>query len=354
MDKVIILGAGMAGFGAAHRLKQEGMGSITVERNSYYGRHSASFHHEGGWIFDDGPHISFTRVARMQKLFAESVNYECEKLQARVNNYWKGYWVKHPAQCNLHGLPEDLVVKIIAEFARLGDVDPNSIGNYAEWLEAGYGKTFARTFPMQYGCKYHTTTADNMTTEWCGERLYRPSLEEVLHGALSANTPDLHYIDHFRYPTHGGFASYFNLFLQDTDLRLEHELIRLDARDKNLYFKNGFTVAYDALISSIPLPSLIRLIPDAPADVREAASRLACTTVVIVNLGVNRDHISLPTGPISTTTISSSRGSAFPICSAQIPFLRDAAAYRQRSISPRSTSRCRARRLITSRARLMM
>ena len=35
---------------------------------------------------------------------------------------------------------------------------------------------------MQYTRKYHTTTADNMSTDWLGPRIYRPSLEEVLAG----------------------------------------------------------------------------------------------------------------------------------------------------------------------------
>ena len=35
---------------------------------------------------------------------------------------------------------------------------------------------------MQYTRKYHLTTADNMSTDWLGPRIYRPSLEEVLRG----------------------------------------------------------------------------------------------------------------------------------------------------------------------------
>ena len=59
-----------------------------------------------------------------------------------------------------------------------------------------------------------------------------------------------------------------------------------------MHFANRTSVEYDSLISSIPLPALIKLIPEAPADVRAAAARLACTKVVIVNLGVNREAVS--------------------------------------------------------------
>ena len=66
---------------------------------------------------------------------------------------------------------------------------------------------------MQYTRKYHTTTADNMSTDWLGPRIYRPSLEEVLRGALSPSAPHMHYITHFRYPTEGGFVSYLKKFV---------------------------------------------------------------------------------------------------------------------------------------------
>ena len=49
---------------------------------------------------------------------------------------------------------------------------------------------------------------------------------------------------------------------------------------------------YDSLVSSVPLPDLIRMIHDAPEDVVDASRRLACSTLVLVNIGVNREDIS--------------------------------------------------------------
>ena len=55
--------------------------------------------------FDEGPHVSFTKHERLQKLFADNVDNKYETLHTKVNNYWKGHWIKHPAQVNLYGLP---------------------------------------------------------------------------------------------------------------------------------------------------------------------------------------------------------------------------------------------------------
>lgn len=288
MTQIAVLGAGMAGFGAVHRLHTAGARSTLYEKRDHYGGHTSSYRFPNGFVFDEGPHVSFTQDERIQQLFAANVNGDFQTLSTRVNNYWKGYWIKHPAQCNLYGLPNDLVVNVLREFIEAQYREPGEICNYRDWLIASFGRTFAETFPMEYGFKYHTTTADNMTTDWLGPRLYRPSLEEVLRGALSPKTPDVHYISHFRYPSRDGFVSYLKPFVQHTDLRVSHEVVGVDPRGRELHFRSGARAQYDRLISSLPLVELVPLIAGTPRDVLEAAERLACTTVVIVSLGVNR------------------------------------------------------------------
>ena len=102
----------------------------------------------------------------------------------------------------------------------------------------------------------------------------------------------MHYITRFRYPNQGGFQSYLNKFLPLGNLHLNHELVSIDARARELHFANGVVTKYDALVSSVPLPDMIRMIKGAPKDVAEAASRLACSTCILVNVGVNREDLS--------------------------------------------------------------
>jgi protoporphyrinogen oxidase len=49
---------------------------------------------------------------------------------------------------------------------------------------------------------------------------------------------------------------------------------------------------YDALVSSVPLPDLIRMIEGIPQEVLDASKRLACSTCVLVNVGLNRSDLS--------------------------------------------------------------
>lgn len=292
MREVIIIGSGMAGLGASYRCRQEQVRSVVFDQNDHPGGHTWSWETREGFTFDEGPHISFTKNPRLQQLLAESLGDEYVALGTYVNNYWKGYWIKHPAQCNLYGLPTGLVVSILCEFAALPATATDHIENYEQWLVASYGRTFAETFPMQYGKKYHTVDAVNMSIDWVGPRLYQPRLEEVFRGALSPATPDVHYVDRFRYPARGGFKSYLNGFIRESDIRLGHGLIKIDPGERLLEFNNGYICEYTTIVSSIPLPEIVSLIKGVPDDIVKHAEALACTSCVTVNIGLERQDIS--------------------------------------------------------------
>ena len=120
---------------------------------------------------------------------------------------------------HLYGLPTDLIVSIISDFVAARETSAERVDNYEQWLRMAYGDTFAEAFPMVYGRKYHTTTMDHLTTDWLGPRMYRPSLDELLRGALGQSDAETHYVTRFRYPTRGGFQSYLQPFFERLDTR---------------------------------------------------------------------------------------------------------------------------------------
>lgn len=290
---MIILGSGMAGLGAASQLRDHGINAPIFDKNEFPGGHTATFAHDSGFIFDDGPHISFSTDEDFQEMFASNVDDKYETLDAYVNNHYYGSWVKHPAQANLNNLPSELKTKCILDFIEASKADVVSEpANYLEWLISVFGETFATHFPAVYGNKYHTLPAEQMSTVWMGPRLYRPTMEEVIRGAIFEETPDVHYISNFRYPTEGGFISYLNPLIEASDIRLGSKVTAIDPALKTVGFENGSVESYEHLISSIPLPDLVPMIKGAPSEVVEAAQTLAATTCVTVNLGFARDDFT--------------------------------------------------------------
>lgn len=289
---IVIIGAGMAGYGAAYHLHGLGITPRIYEQRNHLGGHTFSHRFDDGFIFDEGPHVSFTKNTRIQDIFAEAVGGEFQRLATYVDNYWQGHWIKHPAIVNLHGLPEELVVDCINDFVSLPSIEGTEIHNYADWLRACYGSTYAETFPFVYTRKYHTTDPENMTTDWIGKRLYRADSKEVIRGALTPKTPNVHYIDSFRYPTRGGFLSYLKPFENMGNFHFSHRVVSIDVSQRIVTFDNGHSTSYGALISSIPLTHLVPMIVGAPPEVVGASQRLACSKVVLVNVGLNQEECS--------------------------------------------------------------
>jgi protoporphyrinogen oxidase len=122
--------------------------------------------------------------------------------------------------------------------------------------------------------------------------MYRPSREEMLRSTTEGPVSGSHYVDTFRYPSHGGFVTYLESLAQHYDVRLNHKVTGIDPLARQLRFANGTTVTYAELISSVPLPELIPLIDGVPPDILAAAKRLAFTTAALFNFGIDREDLS--------------------------------------------------------------
>jgi protoporphyrinogen oxidase len=99
-------------------------------------------------------------------------------------------------------------------------------------------------------------------------------------------------VNSFRYPSRGGFMTYLEPFARRFDVKLEYRLVSLDPREKRLRFANGTETQYSEIISSIPLPDLVPMIVGAPSDVLSAARRLAFTSAILFNFGIDREDLS--------------------------------------------------------------
>lgn len=64
--------------------------------------------------------------------------------------------------------------------------------NYKTWLNDTYGKTFADTFPIVYGQKYHAISMDSLTPDWIGPWKPQTDLEEI----LPTRTPRINEVGH--------------------------------------------------------------------------------------------------------------------------------------------------------------
>lgn len=292
MPSIAVIGSGFAGIAAADALSSAGEDVAIYEARPFWGGHTHAST-DDGFTFDEGPHVSFTKDAAVQDVFARGAG-EFHEFSANITNWFRDRYITHPAQCHLYGLDAELVTRCITDLVAAHH-DPPDIHTYADWCRAMFGSTFAETFPFAYTRKYWTIEADAMGTDWVGKRMYPPKLEEVVRGAL---TPDqegaFHYLSSFRYPTQGGYQAFMRAMVHEELIHLNKEVVRIDPKKRQIEFRDEEKVEYDRLISTMPLPELIKACTPSgvPSEVAQAAEALLCTSLVLVDVAANRADLS--------------------------------------------------------------
>lgn len=279
VDNVTILGAGIAGVSVGHHLRNLAREAVILEKDDAWGGLIGNFR-VGEFLFDKFIHLSFTKDEYVLRILRESGPYF--EHDPRAGNYGDGYWLKHPVQANLFPLPAALKAKLILDFI---EAPKAGIANYEDWLRAQFGDAFAERYPLRYTRKYWTREAADLGTGWVGDRVHRTSLEQVLFGAMSDETPNYYYADKMRYPERGGYKSFFNALAEGLDIRCRSEVVAVDLDARELSLSDGRSLRYEILVNTIPLPALCRMVKDVPANVLEASEGLDCTSGCLVSLG---------------------------------------------------------------------
>ena len=87
---------------------------------------------------------------------------------------------------------------------------------------------------MVYTEKYWTVKAKSLETKWVGNRMYKPSIEEIENGCKSDITPNTYYAKEMRYPKKGGYKSFLKPMIKNLDIRTNSNINRIDLKNKKI------------------------------------------------------------------------------------------------------------------------
>ena len=289
-NNTIILGAGISGLGAAYSLRQKGETPVVLEKDKTYGGLCGCFTIDG-FTFDRFVHLSFAKDERVLNIF----NTSAKRIITHIPNPYNIYnrkWIKHPAQNNLYPLSAEEKSLIINDFlCRPKNVETDKIENYEQWLRIQFGNYFAEHFPMKYTKKYWMCEAKVLETSWVGQRIYQPSVEEVIEGSQIADTPVTYYAKEMRYPETGGYRQFFSLLAEGTDIRYGKEVTNIDTIQKTVKTSDNTTYHFTRLISTLPLNLYPSLMPGMPEEIKAAARMLKATSGYHVSIALKTKDI---------------------------------------------------------------
>ena len=167
--------------------------------------------------------------------------------------------------------------------------------NFEEFIYRVWGRGIARHFAIPYNKKLWAVDLKDMETSWLGGRVPMPDIEELIEGSLQPAAKPMGPNARFGYPLRRGFQALMDGFIPHLKgpVHLNARVTAVSPARRTVTLADRREFRYEQLISTMPLPVLVRLMgPEAPEDVQEAAAGLRYVGVRCVNLGVGRDNLT--------------------------------------------------------------
>ncbi len=287
----VIIGAGLSGLSAAYHM---GSGYKVLEREGEVGGLCRSVTTRD-YTFDLAPHIFFSGSQYVNGLVNELLNGDLIKQRRRAYIYLNGTYVEYPFEVNLHGLPQQVIDECIDGARHRPNIQPR---NFMEWIRATMGEGVARNYMVPYNEKIWKYPLDEMSFDWVAGRVPSPSVEEMIKGAKGKVERDYGPNAYFLYPRVGGIGAIPNAFAKRVkDISLNSNVLEIRSGGKRLdvlYTRNDEPkrLEADRVLSSVPLPELVKMIKSAPEEVVKASERLIYNSLACFNIGVDRPAIS--------------------------------------------------------------
>jgi protoporphyrinogen oxidase len=283
----IVIGSGPAGLGAALAL---GDSAVVLESRETAGGLCRSLTLDGA-IFDLGGHSFTTPRPAIRRLVFDALEMEEQKRDAWC--WVNGEWVRYPFQ---------------QHFSELGDSDARhacQIGleaangwrdaaHFDEYLNRRFGPGITELFMRPYNRKLWGADLTRLGTEWVAERVAAPLGAEGSCISKNGRRSPLPKEAVIAYPAKGGYGEIFQaLARRVANLRVGQCVTSIDPQTSTLRTATGETASWHSLISTLPLPALLRLIPNVPAAISSAVSALEALPITFVMLVLDGQHETL-------------------------------------------------------------
>lgn len=292
---IAIVGAGLAGLSTAYHL--DGLPYLVLEKEKEAGGLCRSYH-LNGFTFDMTGHLLHFRQPEIRTLVEGLLAGRLETHRRRSFIYSHRVYTEYPFQVNTYGLPPEVVRDCLLGFIATLTARPEAATSpegrsFKAWILESLGEGIAEHFMVPFNEKLWQVPLDELTSDWVSWLVPKPELKDVINGALGIKDKAFGYNPSFLYPNQGGIGVLPQAFLPGLrEILYGSELVEVDTGRRRATFGDGGVVDYETLVSTIPVPELVRRCTDLPQDIREAAAGLRCVSVYNVNLGVARERLS--------------------------------------------------------------
>ncbi len=293
--RILILGAGPTGLGAAYRLKELGYDNFHIyERSGHLGGLASSFTDSAGFTWDIGGHVMFSHYKYYDDVFDKLMG---DDYQLNMRECWVRMfdtWVPYPFQNNIRYLPKEVCYECLSGLIEAQTRrDHRQARNFEEFIDAVFGDGIARHFMKPYNFKVWAHPPKMMNKQWIGERVAVLDIDRALKNVVMQSDdfgwgPN----NQFKFPLFGGTGEFYRRF--STPLEGHYTLNRpmdfINLTRKEVRFTDGGVEKYDILVSAVPLDRLCNDFIDGemPRSIKKAAAGLRHSGGHMVGIGIRQ------------------------------------------------------------------
>ena len=296
-DKICVIGAGPAGLATAYELTKKGYKVDVYEADKQVGGMSRSFN-LWGQIVDLGPHRFFSTDKRINNLWLEIAGGEYQEVNRITRVFYQGKYFYYPLKVmnvlsNL-GLFTSAMCMLSYAKERLSPTKPD--GSFENWVVSRFGRRLFEIFFKTYSEKLWGISCKDLDSDFAAQRIKKLSLMEAVINAFKGGKGNTHksLVDQFYYANGGTgqiyekMAAYVAQNGGNIHLGKRIHGLSVDGTVVNgIIDENQQKIAYDHVISSMPITQLVQHLPSAPAAVQDAVSQLEFRNTVLVYLEID-------------------------------------------------------------------
>jgi len=290
--RVLILGAGPTGLGAAYRFQQLGFDRFhVVDAAPAAGGLAASVVDEQGFTWDLGGHVQFSHYGYYDDVLDAALGDEWFWHERESWVWIKGRFVPYPFQNNIHRLDHEDMELALHGLERAAATRPATpAAHFGEWIHTTFGDGIGHLFLYPYNFKVWGVPPERMGISWMGERVAIPDLQRIRKNIVDGRD-DVSWgpNNRFRFPKRGGTGAIWRRvseLVAPTHLLYERRVARVHTGDRTVKLVDGRTMRYDTLITSIPLDLLVESCDGLAAESQRAARELVHSSAHIVGVGL--------------------------------------------------------------------